>query len=78
MCNQNQIEKWMKDTILHLPKKATLVSQNYSGMTPIPISDMVYNAMLLNCFQPQFKFLGKIRTTFREIDPQLFWFLLFC
>ena len=48
------------------------ITKNYKGMTFTARAAKFYNDLLLNrIWQKSKKFLGKIRTNFLEIDPQL-------
>ena len=47
--NQNLIDRWMKECILHFPKMGNLgLAKNYQGITLTSIAAKIYNALLRN------------------------------
>ena len=59
--------------ILFFPKKGDLgITKNYRAITLTAIAAQVYNDMFLNLSNLRSKkFLRKIRTAFRKMDPQV-------
>ena len=54
MYNGNKIQTWTKSCILPFPKKGDLSqTNNYRGISLIPIAAKIYNTMLLNRIQPE-------------------------
>ena len=67
-CNMNTIERWTKGWILLFPWKGDIgIAKNYQGITLTNIAAKIYNALLLNCIQPEIeKILRKNQNCFRR------------
>ena len=65
---QNTRDRWTKGCILSFPKKGDLgLSRNYWGITLTSIAAKVYNALLLNCIEPEIeKILKKNQNGFHR------------
>ena len=52
--NENTIDRWKNGCILLFPKKGDLIiAKNYCGITLTSISPKIYNALPLNCIEPE-------------------------
>ena len=62
------IERWTKSCIFPFPKKGDLgIAKNYRGITLTSIAAKIYNALLLNCIQPEIaKILWKNQNGFNK------------
>ena len=69
--NQNTIDIWTKGCIIPFPKIGDLeIDKNYLGITLTSIASKIYNALLLNCIEPEIeKILRKNQMVFKDIDP---------
>ena len=66
---QNTIERWTKDCILHFPKKGDLrIPMNYQGISFTSIMAKIYNALLLNFKAEIEKILRKNQNGFLRND----------
>ena len=68
---QNAIQKWTKGRILPFPKKGDFgITKNYRGITLTSLTAKVYNALLINCIEPEIeKILRKNLNGFRRNQP---------
>ena len=70
--NQNTIERWTKGCILPFPKRRDHeIAKNYRGITLTSIATKIYNALLLNCSQPEIeKILRKNHNGFQRTQSK--------